>query len=198
MKPETDEPSSTDETSLPAETSVMLGTCDTPVGKLLIGCSDRGLLAISYADAAGKAEALLKRRVKSHIPDARFVGGVTSEVTAVAEQLAGYFAGKRTTWDIQLDWSLTTGFRRAVQQASCQIGYGETLTYGQLAAAAGNPSAARATGSAMAANPISIVVPCHRVVRSGGDIGNYGGGTEAKKFLLALERSGLKKLASAA
>lgn len=198
MKPETDEPSSTDEPSLPAEASVMLGTCDTPVGKLLIGCSDRGLLAISYADAAGKAEASLKRRVKSHIPDARFVGGATSEVTAVAEQLAGYFASKRTAWDIQLDWSLTTGFRRAVQQASCQIGYGETLTYGQLAAAAGNPSAARAAGSAMAANPISIVVPCHRVVRSGGDIGNYGGGTDAKKFLLALERSGLKKLASAA
>ena len=184
--------------SVPDETSVMLGTCDSPVGRLLIGCSDKGLLAISYADAAGKAEASLKRRVKSNIPDARFVGGATSEVTAVAEQLAGYFAGKRTAWDIALDWRLTTGFRRAVQQASCQIKYGETLTYGQLAAAAGNPSAARAAGSAMAANPISIVVPCHRVVRSGGDIGNYGGGTDAKKFLLALERSGLERLASAA
>ena len=185
-------------TSLTADTSVMLGTCDTPVGKMLIGCSDKGLLAISYADADGKAEALLKRRVKSHIPDARFVGGATSEVTAVAEQLGGYFAGRRTTWDIPLDWSLTTGFRRAVQQASCEIGYGETLSYGQLAAAAGNPSAARAAGSAMAANPISIVVPCHRVVRSGGDVGNYGGGADAKKFLLALEQSGLQKLSVAA
>ena len=180
----------TDETSSTAETSVMLGTCDTPVGRLLIGCSDKGLLAISYADAAGKAEALLKKRMKTHIPDVRFVGGATSEVTAVAEQLGGYFAGRRTTWDIPLDWSLTTGFRRAVQQASCQIGYGETLSYGELAAAAGNPRAARAAGSAMATNPISIVVPCHRVVRSGGDIGNYGGGIDAKKFLLALEKSG--------
>ena len=180
----------TDETSSTAETSVMLGTCDTPVGRLLIGCSDKGLLAISYADAAGKAEASLKRRVKTHIPDVRFVGGATSEVTAVAEQLGGYFAGRRTTWDIPLDWSLTTGFRRDVQQASCQIGYGETLSYGELAAAAGNPRAARAAGSAMATNPISIVVPCHRVVRSGGDIGNYGGGIDAKKFLLALEQSG--------
>ena len=185
-------------TSLTSGTPVMLGTCDTPVGKMLIGCSDSGLLAISYANAttgantgtAGKAEASLKRRVKTHIPDARFVGGATSEVTAVAEQLGGYFAGRRTTWDIPLDWRLTTGFRRAVQQASCQIGYGETLSYGELAAAAGNPRAARAAGSAMAANPISIVVPCHRVVRSGGDIGNYGGGIDAKKFLLALEKSG--------
>ena len=180
----------TDETSLTSGTPVMLGTCDTPVGRLLIGCSDKGLLAISYADAAGKAEASLKRRVKTHIPDARFVGGATSEVTAVAEQLGGYFAGRRTTWDIPLDWRLTTGFRRAVQQASCEIGYGETLSYGELAAAAGNPRAARAAGSAMAANPISIVVPCHRVVRSGGDIGNYGGGIDAKKFLLALEQRG--------
>lgn len=185
-------------TSLKAETPVMLGTCDTPVGKLLIGCSDSGLLAISYADAAGKAEARLKKRVETHIPDARFVGGATSEVTAVAEQLSGYFAGKRTAWDIQLDWRLTTGFRLAVQQASCQIGYGETLSYGELAAVAGNPRAARAAGSAMAANPISIVVPCHRVLRSGGDIGNYGGGTDAKKFLLALEKSGLDRLTIAA
>ena len=185
-------------TSLTSGTPVMLGTCDTPVGKMLIGCSDSGLLAISYANAttganagtAGKAEAALKKRMKTHIPDVRFVGGATSEVTAVAEQLGGYFAGRRTTWDIPLDWSLTTGFRKAVQQASCEIGYGETLTYGQLAAAAGNPSAARAAGSAMATNPISIVVPCHRVVRSGGDIGNYGGGIDAKKFLLALEKSG--------
>ena len=185
-------------TSLTSGTPVMLGTCDTPVGKMLIGCSDSGLLAISYANAttgantgtAGKAEASLKKRVKTHISDARFVGGATSEVTAVAEQLGGYFAGRRTTWDIPLDWRLTTGFRRAVQQASCQIGYGETLSYGELAAAAGNPRAARAAGSAMATNPISIVVPCHRVVRSGGDIGNYGGGIDAKKFLLALEKSG--------
>ena len=188
-------------TSLTSGTPVMLGTCDTPVGKMLIGCSDSGLLAISYANATtganaganagapGKAEAALKKRMKTHIPDVRFVGGATSEVTAVAEQLGGYFAGRRTTWDIPLDWSLTTGFRRAVQQASCEIGYGETLSYGELAAAAGNPRAARAAGSAMATNPISIVVPCHRVVRSGGDIGNYGGGIDAKKFLLALEKS---------
>ena len=184
-------------TSLTSGTPVMLGTCDTPVGKMLIGCSDSGLLAISYANATtganagapGKAEAALKKRMKSHIPDVRFVGGATSEVTAVAEQLGGYFAGRRTAWDIPLDWSLTTGFRRAVQQASCEIGYGETLSYGELAAAAGNPRAARAAGSAMATNPISIVVPCHRVVRSGGDIGNYGGGIDAKKFLLALEKS---------
>ena len=198
MKLSTTQPASAAEQPSAADTSVMLGACDTPVGRLLIGCSDIGLLAISYADAAGKAEALLKRRVARHIPDARFVGGATSEVKAVAEQLAGYFAGKRTAWDIALDWRLTTGFRRAVQQASCQIGYGETLSYGQLAAAAGNPSAARAAGSAMATNPISIVVPCHRVVRSGGDIGNYGGGTDAKKFLLALEQSGMKKMPIAA
>lgn len=178
-------------------THVAFGTCDTPVGRLLIGCSESGLLAISYADSGRRAESDLKKRVAAHIPEARFFEDTTSEVAAVADELAEYFAGDRSAWNTPLDWRLTSGFRRAVQEAACEIGYGETLSYGQLAALAGNPRAARAAGTAMAANPISIIVPCHRVIRSGGDVGNYGGGSEAKKFLLALERRGLERLHSA-
>ena len=175
-------------------THVAFGTCDTPVGRLLIGCSENGLLAISYAGSGRKAESDLKKRVAAHIPEARFSEETASDIASVAGELAEYFAGDRTAWNVPLDWRLTSGFRRAVQEAACEIGYGETLSYGQLAALAGNPLAARAAGTAMATNPISIVVPCHRVVRSGGDAGNYGGGSEAKKFLLALERKGLEKL----
>ena len=176
-------------------TYVAFGNCDTPVGQLLIGCSEVGLLAVSYAGSSQRgtskqdAENHLRKRVETHIPDACFQDDSTSEFAAVADELAEYFAGDRTTWNIPLDWRLTSGFRRAVQEVAYEIGYGETLSYGELAAEAGNPRAARAAGTAMATNPISIVVPCHRVVRSGGDIGNYGGGVDAKKYLLAFERS---------
>ena len=183
-------------------THIAFGTCDTPVGELLICCSENGLLAVSYAgrggSAAGRAASDLRKRVKSRIPEARIhektASAAISVVAEVADELAEYFAGDRTAWNIPLDWRLTSGFRRDAQEAAFEIGYGKTLSYGELAAAAGNPRAARAAGTAMATNPISIVVPCHRVLRSGGDVGNYGGGSDAKKFLLALEQKGLERL----
>ena len=102
-------------------------------------------------------------------------------------QLSEYFAGQRQSFELPLDFRLSSGFRRQVLAHLPEIGYGHTESYAQVAAATGNPRAVRAVGSACATNPIPVVVPCHRVVRSDGTSGGYRGGPEAKKSLLALE-----------
>src|SRR5262249_18291453 len=106
----------------------------------------------------------------------------------VRSQLDEYFAGRRQTFDLTLDWRLTSGFRRAVLDATARIPYRRTSSYREVAARAGSPSAVRAAGSALATNPLPIVVPCHRVVPSGGGVGQYRGGTAAKARLLDIER----------
>ncbi len=104
-----------------------------------------------------------------------------------ARQLDEYFAGGRRTFDLPLDFRLSRGFRRAVLAHLPEIGYGSTESYAQVAAAAGSPKAVRAVGTACATNPLPVVVPCHRVVRSDGSFGGYVGGEEAKRTLLTLE-----------
>jgi methylated-DNA-[protein]-cysteine S-methyltransferase len=108
---------------------------------------------------------------------------------AVARQLEEYFGHRRTRFDVPVDLRLAQGFRRRVLDHLPFIPYGSTESYGQVAAAAGSPRAVRAAGSACAANPVPIVVPCHRVIRSDGTDGGYAGGPEAKRALLALETS---------
>jgi methylated-DNA-[protein]-cysteine S-methyltransferase len=102
-------------------------------------------------------------------------------------QLDEYFAGRRRQFELPLDWGLTWGFRRVVLQHLAGLPFGETVTYGRLADAVGHPGAARAVGSAMASNPMPIVVPCHRVVAAGGKLGGYTGGIDKKRALLGLE-----------
>jgi methylated-DNA-[protein]-cysteine S-methyltransferase len=103
-------------------------------------------------------------------------------------ELDEYFAGTRHAFTLPLDWQLTRGFGRRVLEATARIGYGDVSYYGAVAAAAGSPRGSRAAGNALGANPLPIVVPCHRVLRSGGALGGYTGGTERKARLLALER----------
>ncbi len=98
-----------------------------------------------------------------------------------------YFSGRLREFDLPLDWQLTTGFRRRVLRATARIPYGETRSYAEMARSAGNERAHRAAGSALGSNPIPIVVPCHRVLRSGGALGGYGGGLPMKEALLELE-----------
>jgi methylated-DNA-[protein]-cysteine S-methyltransferase len=102
-------------------------------------------------------------------------------------QLDEYFAGHRRKFELGLDWSLSHGFRRDVLHELVRVPYGEVVTYGELAKRAEHPKAVRAVGSAMATNPLPIVVPCHRVLRAGGQLGNYGGGVDMKRWLLTLE-----------
>ena len=105
----------------------------------------------------------------------------------VRRQLDDFFAGRRHGFAVAIDWALTTGFTRRVLEATAAIGFGQVSTYRDVAAAAGSPKATRAAGNALGANPVPIVVPCHRVLRTGGGLGGYTGGVDKKERLLARE-----------
>jgi methylated-DNA-[protein]-cysteine S-methyltransferase len=156
---------------------------DTPVGPIMLAASRRGLLRVSFAKGLDPENfvAELCAAVSPRILEA------PAYFDGIRRELDEYFEGRRTRFDLPLDWSLTGGFRRRVLKRTARIPYGNVATYGEVAADAGNPRASRAAGNALGANPIPIVVPCHRVIRTGGDIGNYGGGPEVKRFLLQLE-----------
>jgi len=112
---------------------------------------------------------------------------VPARLDLAARELEEYFAGRRRGFDLPLDWRLSAGFRRTVLTRLAEIGYGQTASYAAVAQLAGNPKAVRAVGTACATNPIPVVVPCHRVVRSDGTMGGYLGGADAKRTLLTLE-----------
>ncbi|HET6831183.1 MAG TPA: methylated-DNA--[protein]-cysteine S-methyltransferase [Solirubrobacterales bacterium] len=155
---------------------------DSPLGELLAVSTPDGLVHLGYpnrpldAQLEGLAQRISPRIVES-----------PRRLDEVRSELDEYFEGRRRRFDLALDWQLTGGFVRAVLERTASIPFGETRTYGEVAAAAGSPRAFRAAGSALGANPIPIVVPCHRVLRSGGALGGYGGGLDAKRELLELE-----------
>jgi methylated-DNA-[protein]-cysteine S-methyltransferase len=157
-------------------------TIDSPVGPLLLAATDAGLVRVAYAsqdhDAVLQA---LADRISARVLSA------PARLASPARELDEYFAGRRRTFDLALDWRLSAGFRRAVLSNLPGIGYGSTASYAAVAGLAGNPKAVRAAASACATNPLPIVVPCHRVVYSDGRIGNYLGGPDAKRTLLTLE-----------
>jgi methylated-DNA-[protein]-cysteine S-methyltransferase len=160
-------------------------TIDTPVGALLLAATPKGLVRVAYArqDHDLVLEGLA-RDVSPRILRA------PARLDDAARELEEYFAGRRRAFDVPLDLQLSRGFRRRVLSRLPEIGYGTTASYATVAMAAGNPKAVRAVGSACATNPLPVVVPCHRVLRSDGTIGQYVGGVEAKKTLLALEATG--------
>jgi methylated-DNA-[protein]-cysteine S-methyltransferase len=159
-------------------------TVDTPVGPMLLAATEQGLLRVAYARQ--DHERVLAELAAAVSPRVLQAPG---RLDAANRQLAEYFAGRRTAFDLPLDLRLSTGFRRAVLAHLPQIGYGHTQSYAQVAAAAGSPKAVRAAGTACATNPLPVVVPCHRVVRSDGSFGGYVGGPDAKQALLSLERA---------
>jgi methylated-DNA-[protein]-cysteine S-methyltransferase len=155
----------------------------SPLGDLLVAVTPRGLVKISYVDLYSTEDALGQIA-------ARVSPRVLEDAAALDEprrQLDEYFAGRRREFDLPLDWSLIQGFTRMVLDRTARIPYGKVATYGEVSRDIGKPRASRATGNALGANPIPIVVPCHRVIRSGGVLGNYGGGPERKVQLLELE-----------
>ena len=153
---------------------------DSPVGSLTLAATPAGVVCIAYE---GREQALddLASRISPRVLRA------PERLDDLRRQLDEYFSGRRQGFDVTLDWRLSRGFRRAVLGELARVPYGETVSYKQLAERVGNPRAVRATGTAMATNPIPIVVPCHRVVRSGGALGQYGGGVRAKQWLLRHE-----------
>ncbi|MFJ2630470.1 methylated-DNA--[protein]-cysteine S-methyltransferase [Streptomyces sp. NPDC087422] len=158
---------------------------ETPIGPLLLAATDEGLVNVGFrAD-----EAAVRRAVASM---GRRLGGEPVEDAArlapVTEQMEAYFAGELKEFSLALDWSLITGFnRRVLRELAAGVPYGTVVGYQDLADRVGERGAARAVGTAMGANPIPLVVPCHRVVESDGGIGGFGGGLEIKRTLLALE-----------
>jgi methylated-DNA-[protein]-cysteine S-methyltransferase len=158
-------------------------TIDSPVGPIMLAATRRGLVRISFARSldtdgfAGELAASISPRV---VESAAWFDPIRRE-------LEEYFQGRRTRFDLPLDWSLTGGFGRRVLRATARIPYGAVSTYRDIAREAGNGRAFRAAGNALGANPIPLVVPCHRVLHSGGGLGGYGGGVDVKEFLLRLE-----------
>ena len=157
-------------------------TIDSPVGPLLIAATAKGLVRVAYGcEDHAKVLEHLARDLSPRILHA------PARLDSAAKEIDEYFAGRRQGFDLAVDLSLARGFRRLVLTRLRAIGYGRTASYAAIAGAAGNPKAVRAVGTACATNPIPIVVPCHRVVRSDGSIGQYVGGVDAKKTLLTLE-----------
>ncbi|WP_334172930.1 methylated-DNA--[protein]-cysteine S-methyltransferase [Sinomonas sp.] len=155
---------------------------ETPVGKLLLAATERGLVRVAY-EREGLESVLnsLAQRLSPRILEA------PARLGEAARQVEEYFSGRRKAFDLPVDLALSAGFRRTVLQHLSAIGFGRTESYAEVARAVGNPKAVRAVGTACATNPLPVVLPCHRVLRSDGSLGGYIGGLEAKTALLRLE-----------
>jgi methylated-DNA-[protein]-cysteine S-methyltransferase len=162
---------------------VAYATTDSPVGTLLLAATPQGLVRVAYIDYADE-DAVLENLAAKLSPR---ILAAPRRLDEPRRELDEYFAGARRRFDIPLDWGLTTGFARRVLQATARIPYGATATYKQMAAQAGSPGGSRAAGNALGSNPIPIVVPCHRILHSGGGLGGYTGGVEKKRLLLSVE-----------
>ena len=155
---------------------------DTPVGPLLLAATGQGLVRVAYAsEDHDRVLTQLASRVSPRVLLA------PARLDHAAREIDEYFAGHRTRFDLPLDMRLASGFRREVLTQLPSIGYGHTASYAAMAAAAGRPRAFRAAGTACATNPLPVVVPCHRVIKSDGSLGRYAGGEAAKRTLLTLE-----------
>ncbi|HEV7168779.1 MAG TPA: methylated-DNA--[protein]-cysteine S-methyltransferase [Micrococcaceae bacterium] len=159
-------------------------TIDTPVGPLLLAATEKGLVRVAFeCESHDRVLETLSAKISPRVLRA------PRRLDAAAREIDEYFAGRRTGFDLPLDYSLSSGFRQLVQRHLSQIAYGNTESYKEVAQIVGNPKAVRAVGSACATNPLPVVVPCHRVLRTDGSLGGYAGGLAAKTALLALERT---------
>ena len=168
--------------------SVAYARAESPFGDLLVAATSRGVVRIGFLHQETEDSVVweLSERVSPRVLHA------PARLDDARRELDEYFAGDRHRFELRTDRSLIHGFARAVLARTARIPYGSYLTYGEVAAEAGSPRAHRAAGNALAHNPIPIVIPCHRVLRSGGAIGNYGGGPEMKAALLRLEGANVR------
>jgi methylated-DNA-[protein]-cysteine S-methyltransferase len=157
---------------------------DTPVGTLLLAATPTGLVRIAYLDGDQEESILAEvaRRVSPRVLAA------PRALDEPRRELDEYFDGRRRSFEIAIDWQLMSDFGRRVLAATAAIPYGSVSTYKDVAAGAGSPRGSRAAGNALGANPLPIVLPCHRVLHSGGGLGGYTGGLDRKRTLLAIER----------
>jgi methylated-DNA-[protein]-cysteine S-methyltransferase len=162
---------------------VVYAPVESPFGKLLLAATGRGLVRVAFPEEdTDSVLERISRRVSPRIVEA------PSRLERARRELDEYFAGRRHSFDLALDWSLVGGpFGRKVLRVTSEIPYGGVLSYREVATDAGSPRGSRAAGNALGSNPIPIVVPCHRVLHTGGGLGGYGGGVERKRWLLELE-----------
>jgi methylated-DNA-[protein]-cysteine S-methyltransferase len=162
---------------------VAYAVVDSPLGPLVVAATPHGLVRVVYAEARAQDEILeaIATRVSPRVLEA------PARLDEPRRELEEYFEGRRTKFELPIDWSQLRGFTRKVLRETARIDFGELRTYADVASGAGSPRAVRAAGNALGANPMPIVVPCHRVIRTGGGIGGYTGGLERKEFLLRLE-----------
>lgn len=161
---------------------VAYATADSPFGPLLLAQTRRGLVRVGLPNQDSDELLVdLAERVSPRVLEA------PSELDEARRELDLYFEGKLDSFDLPLDWRLSGGFRQRVLRAINRIPYGQTRSYTEMARRAGNERAVRAAGTACGSNPIPLVVPCHRVLRTGGALGGYGGGLPMKEALLQLE-----------
>ena len=167
------------------DAEVAFATLDTPVGQTSVAATARGIVSVGLPNHP--LDQFVERLAIQISPRVVEAPGKLDEAR---RELSEFFAGRRREFDLELDWTLVPGgFYRKVLAATARLPYGDVATYGEIARTAGNPRAHRAAGTALGANPLPIVVPCHRVVRAGKEPGNYGGGPELKRWLLELEGS---------
>ncbi|WP_010539767.1 methylated-DNA--[protein]-cysteine S-methyltransferase [Dietzia alimentaria] len=175
----------TDRALVTESVDVLYRAADTPIGELLLAATPRGLAYVAF-EVEDRQEVLqmLAARLGSRVQAAPAESAILDDAAA---QLLDYLAGDRRHFDMPLDTRLATGFRGEVQQHLAEIDYGRTTTYKQLAAELRRPGAVRAVGTACATNPLPLVWPCHRILRSDGGLGGYRGGLAVKQRLLAME-----------
>jgi len=164
--------------------TVHIARSNSPIGRFRIASTETGLAYVELPHSSGRG---MRDWMERYVPEHRCVDEVGPNRAAIA-QILEYLASERTHFDVPLDLR-GTPFQRAVWDVLLKIPYGETCSYGEVARAIGRPKAQRAVGSANNANPVSLVVPCHRVIAADGSLGGYGGGQDLKARLLAMERS---------
>jgi methylated-DNA-[protein]-cysteine S-methyltransferase len=169
---------------------VAYATHDSPVGRLLLAATPRGLVRLAYLDA-GEDEGTVLEQLSARVSPR--ILAAPPRLDEPRRELEQYFESTRSRFEIPIDWQLTRGFGRRVLEATARIPFGSVSTYKQVATEAGSPRGSRAAGNALGANPIPIVVPCHRVLHSTGGLGGYTGGLDRKRLLLSIE-SGQSRL----
>jgi len=161
---------------------VAVGAVDSPIGALRLAATTAGLVRIGFPRDDDHFADELARDLSPRVVR------LAARIDPIRRQLDEYFAGRRRHFDLEVDWALVRGFRRrTLQLLAAEVAYGRTVSYLELATAVGSPRATRAVGTAMAVNPVPVVVPCHRVLRTGGGLGGYAGGLDTKRWLLAFE-----------
>jgi methylated-DNA-[protein]-cysteine S-methyltransferase len=163
---------------------IAYATLDSPAGRLLLAATPRGLVRLAYLDGGEQEDAVLEQLARRVSPR---ILAAPRRLDEPRRELEQYFESVRNRFEIPLDWQLTRGFGRRVLEATARIPFGSVSTYKRVATEAGSPRGSRAAGNALGANPLPIVVPCHRVLHSTGGIGGYTGGLDRKRLLLAIE-----------